>query len=178
MKRNVYPILPMTLGNMHRPGVRSLAVACAICHHEAIFSVEPWPDSVPVPTFGPRMVCARCGIIGANARPSYHRNGPAGFTKLLSARAPTPRRRRVGPIGGYVSSHRRMDGLNPVAWRQHHDRGAHVGFDCLVFVNPSGARLQRFTSVALDTQRALCEPVIGPSTINISRIPCKFPALC
>jgi hypothetical protein len=30
----------------------------------------------------------------------------------FSARAPTPRRRRVGPIGGYVSSHCRMDGLN------------------------------------------------------------------
>src|SRR6266446_6189739 len=58
---------------------------------------------------------------------SYHRNGPAEFTKLLSARAPTPRRRRVAPIGGYVSAHYRMDGLNPVAWRPHHDRGAHGG---------------------------------------------------
>src|SRR6266849_6677197 len=104
---------------------------------------------------------------------SYHRNGPAEFTKLLSARAPTPRRRRVGPIGGYVSSHRRMDGLNPVAWRQHHDRGAHVGFDCLVFVNPSGARLQRFTSVALNTQRALCEQSSVRPFIDISKIPCK-----
>jgi len=81
MKRNVYPILPMTLGNMRRHGVRSLAVACSICHHEAIISVEPWPDSVPVPTFGPRMVCARCGIIGVNARPNWreHWTHGAGF---------------------------------------------------------------------------------------------------
>src|SRR6266849_976827 len=89
---------------------------------------------------------------------SYHRNGPAEFTKLLSARAPTPRRRRVGPIGGYVSSHRRMDGLNPVAWRQHHDRGAYVGFDCLVFVNPSGARLP--TLQPLRT-RSVQMPIVG-----------------
>jgi hypothetical protein len=34
------------------------------CHHRAIMSATPWPDDVPVPTFGPRMVCTRCGIIG------------------------------------------------------------------------------------------------------------------
>jgi hypothetical protein len=30
-----------------------------------------WPDEVPVPTFGPRMVCTGCGIIGADARPNW-----------------------------------------------------------------------------------------------------------
>jgi hypothetical protein len=25
---------------------------------------------MPVPAFGPRMVCTRCGIVGANARPN------------------------------------------------------------------------------------------------------------
>jgi hypothetical protein len=29
---------------------------------------------VPVPTFGPRMVCSRCGIIGADARPNSRNN--------------------------------------------------------------------------------------------------------
>jgi hypothetical protein len=28
-------------------------------------------DDVPVPSFGPRMVCTRCGIIGADARPNW-----------------------------------------------------------------------------------------------------------
>jgi hypothetical protein len=37
----------------------------------AILSVDPWPDHVPVPSFGPRMVCTRCGIIGADARPKW-----------------------------------------------------------------------------------------------------------
>jgi hypothetical protein len=28
-------------------------------------------DDVPVPAFGPRMVCTSCGIIGAFARPNW-----------------------------------------------------------------------------------------------------------
>jgi hypothetical protein len=65
------PIEPMTLGNMRQNGVRSLAVSCTICHHEGRLDVEAWPDHVPVPTFGPRMVCTRCGIVGADARPNW-----------------------------------------------------------------------------------------------------------
>jgi hypothetical protein len=57
-------------------GVRSLAVSRRQCHHEAVLSADHWPDHVPVPTFGPRMVCTRCGIIGANARPNW-REQPA-----------------------------------------------------------------------------------------------------
>jgi hypothetical protein len=33
--------------------------------------LDRWPDDMPVPTFGPRMVCTRCGIIGADARPNW-----------------------------------------------------------------------------------------------------------
>jgi hypothetical protein len=60
-----------TLGNMRANGVRSLAVSCHLCHHAAVLSADSWPDQVPVPTFGPRMVCTRCGIIGADARPNW-----------------------------------------------------------------------------------------------------------
>jgi hypothetical protein len=70
------PIQPMTLGNMRANGVHSLAVSCHLCHHEAVISAAPWPDDVSVPAFGPRMVCARCGIIGADARPNW-REQPA-----------------------------------------------------------------------------------------------------
>src|ERR1700675_1932974 len=62
---------PMTLGNMRANGVRSLDVSCWQCHHRTILSADPWPDHVPVPSFGPRMVCTRCGIIGADARPNW-----------------------------------------------------------------------------------------------------------
>jgi hypothetical protein len=75
-KRLDEPIEPMTLGNMRENGVHSLAVSCHLCHHEAIISAAPWPDDVPVPVFGPRMICTRCGIIGADARPNW-REQPA-----------------------------------------------------------------------------------------------------
>ena len=80
MKQKAHPIVAMTLGNMRQNGVRSLAVACSICHHEAVISAERWPVSVPVPTFGPRMVCTSCGVVGADARPTWreHRAHGAG----------------------------------------------------------------------------------------------------
>ena len=56
---------PVDLGNMRENGVRSLAVSCWICHHRAILSADRWPHDVPVPSFGQRMVCTGCGIIGA-----------------------------------------------------------------------------------------------------------------
>jgi hypothetical protein len=71
-----HPIEPMTLGNMRANGVRSLAVSCWNCHHQAVLTVERWPDRVPVPTFGPRMVCTCCGIIGADARPNWREQPP------------------------------------------------------------------------------------------------------
>jgi hypothetical protein len=70
------PIEPMTLGNMRANGVRSLEVSCWQCHHRAIMSAAPWADDVPVPTFGPRMACTHCGIIGADARPNWHEQPP------------------------------------------------------------------------------------------------------
>jgi hypothetical protein len=64
-------IEPMTLGNMRSNGVRSLAVQCHQCHREVAVDASPWSDDVPVPTFGPRMVCTKCGAIGADVRPNW-----------------------------------------------------------------------------------------------------------
>ncbi len=69
---------PMTLGNMRANGVRSLIVYCGACGRDAVFNVDTYPDSVPVPAFGPRMVCARCGMIGADARPNWTERQPPG----------------------------------------------------------------------------------------------------
>jgi hypothetical protein len=66
----------MALGNMRANGVRSLAVSCWQCHHGAILSADRWSDDVPVPMFGPRMVCTKCGIIGADARPNWLEQPP------------------------------------------------------------------------------------------------------
>jgi hypothetical protein len=62
----------MTLANMRSLGVRSLAVTCELCHHAARLDVGAFADDVPVPSFGPRMACTCCGIIGADARPNWH----------------------------------------------------------------------------------------------------------
>jgi hypothetical protein len=35
-----------------------------------VLNVDDYADDVPMPSFGPRMVCPRCGIIGADARPN------------------------------------------------------------------------------------------------------------
>jgi len=72
------PIVPMTLGNMRQHGVRSLAVSCSLCHHQAVIDAARWPDAVPVPTFGPKMVCTRCGIVGADARPNWKEHHAQG----------------------------------------------------------------------------------------------------
>jgi hypothetical protein len=69
-------IEPMTLGNMRELGVRSLAVYCWQCHHQAVLSANRWPDDVTVPTFGPRMMCSSCGIVGADARPNWKEQPP------------------------------------------------------------------------------------------------------
>jgi hypothetical protein len=61
----------MTLGNMRANGVRSLFVSCWLCHHQAVVGADRWLEHVPVPSFGPRMVCTRCGIVGADARPNW-----------------------------------------------------------------------------------------------------------
>jgi hypothetical protein len=75
MARLDEPIEPITLGNMRANGVRSLDVSCWQCHYRAIISAAPWPNDIPVPTFGPRThgVHAlrhrrcRCPAAGANS---------------------------------------------------------------------------------------------------------------
>jgi hypothetical protein len=54
----------MDLRNMRAQGVRSLSVTCDLCHHRAVMNVDRFNDAVPVPSFGPRMVCTSCGIVG------------------------------------------------------------------------------------------------------------------
>jgi hypothetical protein len=68
----------MTLANMRANGVRSLAVRCELCHHEAVLNVDAYADEATVPSFGPRMVCTICGIIGADARPNWQERPPQG----------------------------------------------------------------------------------------------------
>jgi hypothetical protein len=62
---------PITPASMRAQGVRSLSVTCELCHHAAVLFVDAWRDHVPVPWFGPHVVCTCCGIVGADARPNW-----------------------------------------------------------------------------------------------------------
>jgi hypothetical protein len=55
--------------------VRSLWAVCPLCHHEAVVNVDSFGPDVAVPTFGSRMVCTGCGIIGADVRPNWREPG-------------------------------------------------------------------------------------------------------
>jgi hypothetical protein len=68
----------MTLGNMRANGVRTLAARYLgrAYYHLAILDVAGFGDDVPVPAFGPRMVCTVCGAIGADARPNWNERAP------------------------------------------------------------------------------------------------------
>jgi hypothetical protein len=70
----------MTLANMRANCVRSLAVHCEArgCNHQGVLEVSGLPDAMPVPAFGPRMVCTACGAIGADARPNWRERAAAG----------------------------------------------------------------------------------------------------
>jgi hypothetical protein len=71
MPPNRYTGPPTDLANMRAQGVRSLAVSCELCHHRAVIIVDRFAATVPLPAFGPRMVCTVCGIVGADARPNW-----------------------------------------------------------------------------------------------------------
>jgi len=65
------PIESMTLANMREKGVRSLDIQCHQCHHETVMNVDHLPGDLTVPSFGPKMVCTKCGTIGADVRPNW-----------------------------------------------------------------------------------------------------------
>jgi hypothetical protein len=65
------PIEPMTLANMRENGVRSLDVQCWQCRHRTIINADKWLGDLIVKSFEPRMVCTKCGMIGADVRPNW-----------------------------------------------------------------------------------------------------------
>jgi hypothetical protein len=44
--------------------------------HEVIMNVDHLPGDITVPSLGPKMVCTKCGTIGADVRPNW-REQPA-----------------------------------------------------------------------------------------------------
>jgi hypothetical protein len=63
----------MTLGNMRQNGVRRLLVYCngLRCWHSATVDADFLASDVVLKSLEPRMVCSRCGLIGADVRPNW-----------------------------------------------------------------------------------------------------------
>jgi hypothetical protein len=58
--------------------VRLLAASCLTYYHETVIDAAEWPGQMRVPSFGPQMVCTKCGTIGADIRPNWRRNRGVG----------------------------------------------------------------------------------------------------
>jgi hypothetical protein len=41
------------------------------CHHSAVIDADAYDGSLPVKSFESRMMCTRCGLIGADVRPNW-----------------------------------------------------------------------------------------------------------
>jgi hypothetical protein len=44
---------------------------CLACHRRVILDVSKYHESLALPEFGPRMVCTRCGAMGADPLTDY-----------------------------------------------------------------------------------------------------------
>src|ERR1700730_13845753 len=62
---------PVTLGHIRSHGCRDLLVSSGRCHHSARINADWLPDETSVRSLCTRMVCTRCGMIGADVRPDW-----------------------------------------------------------------------------------------------------------
>jgi hypothetical protein len=70
----------MTLGNMRELGVHRLVASCLsdACRHQALIGVSSYPAETELPSFGRRVVCAKCGSRGnkIDVRPNWKEQPP------------------------------------------------------------------------------------------------------
>jgi hypothetical protein len=64
---------PVTMGHMRGHGCPDLPVYCASpwCNHSATLNADWLPDDAVLRALCPRMVCTKCGLIGADVRPDW-----------------------------------------------------------------------------------------------------------
>jgi hypothetical protein len=71
----------MTLGNMRDLGVQRLLASCLndACRHATLIYVSSYPADAEVPSFGRRVVCAKCGGRGnkIDVRPNWKEQPPS-----------------------------------------------------------------------------------------------------
>jgi hypothetical protein len=88
---------PVTLGHIRGHGCRDLLIYCdsGWCHHGATMNADWLPDDTPVRSLCSRMVCTRCGVIGADVRPDWRPHTQSAATQR-SVPAVAPARRPEG----------------------------------------------------------------------------------
>jgi hypothetical protein len=71
--RKIETFPPVTMGHIRSHGCRDLLVYCGSgrCHHSATINADWLPDDMPVRSLCSRLVCTRCGMIGADVRPDW-----------------------------------------------------------------------------------------------------------
>ena len=64
---------PVTLGQIRAHGCRDILIYCGSiwCNHSATLNADWLPDDIAVRSLSPRMVCTRCGLVGADVRPDW-----------------------------------------------------------------------------------------------------------
>jgi hypothetical protein len=64
---------PVTLGHIRSHGCRDLLVYCgSINYNRGItMNADHMPDDTPIRPLGSRMLCTRCGHVGADVRPDW-----------------------------------------------------------------------------------------------------------
>jgi hypothetical protein len=82
----------VTLANMRSHGCRDLLVYCVSpwCNHSATLNADWLPDDTALLDLGHRMVCSRCGLIGADTRPDWTAmSGSGGMGGAHSGNTPS-----------------------------------------------------------------------------------------
>ena len=56
-------IPPPTIASSRASGLNTVAAFCEArgCHHDAVISLEGWPDDMPVSDMALRLRCSKCG---------------------------------------------------------------------------------------------------------------------
>jgi hypothetical protein len=64
---------PVTLGHIRSHGCRDLLIYCGsiTCSHSAAINGDHLPGETVVRALGTKMVCMKCGHIGADVRPDW-----------------------------------------------------------------------------------------------------------
>ena len=69
-QREIFP--PVTLGHIRGHGCRDVLYCDSIwCNHSAVINADWLPDETSVRSLCSRMVCTRCGLVGADVRPDW-----------------------------------------------------------------------------------------------------------